>query len=147
MASKADAASAASAPRVMRELRPAAKVPVMAVSTLEISRCEALPITLSVSSSFQAGSTKIVPVKFSASCVIVSLPAVLSSPTRTVPAPSMASTVKVSPPRGGQRAIALNGNRACERAALGIVSAAKKQRGIRFDGNTNFVGAGGLQKF
>lgn len=34
--------------------------------------------------------------------------------------------------RGGQRAIALNGNRACERAALGIVSAAKKQRGIRF---------------
>ena len=50
-------------------------------------------------------------------------------------------------PRGGQRAIALNGNRACERAALGIVSAAKKQRGIRFDGNTNFVGAGGLQKF
>ena len=50
-------------------------------------------------------------------------------------------------PRGGQRAIALNGNRACERAALGIVSAAKKQRGVRFDGNTNFVGAGGLQKF
>ena len=50
-------------------------------------------------------------------------------------------------PRGGQRAIALNGNRACERAALGIVCASKKQRGIRSDGNTNFIGAGGLQKF
>ncbi len=75
----------------------------MIAGTLSVADGSYIGVTNATEGTFKladtiTGTTKIVPVKFSASCVIVSLPAVLSSPTRTVPSPSMASTVKVSPP-------------------------------------------------